>query len=202
MDVDDDKEQSQPIEEEVYGLDDDQDDEELFTLWSFDHSERKPHVVPKKCALLSTIVVNMLAGDSTANDIELRQVNSATMTLVAKYLVYHKGEEVGELPCPVRSVKMSQIVEDQWDAEFIDSLTKKQIFEVILAANYMAIKSLLHLGCAKIATLIKALTQQEANDIIAAEKKYQEEEKKQNADVAKKDEGTGKNDDDEKKEAN
>merc|ERR1712173_213905 len=51
----------------------------------------------------------------------------------------------------------------------IDAFDKKTIFEIILAANYMDIKSLLHLGCAKIATLIKQLDQKEINRIIEEE---------------------------------
>merc|ERR1712129_433042 len=46
------------------------------------------------------------------------------------------------------------------------------IFQIILAANYMDIGSLLHLGCAKIATLIKQLDQKEINRIIEEEERY------------------------------
>ena len=50
---------------------------------------------------------------------------------------------------------MKRIVSDIWDANFINKMDKKTIFQVIKAANYMDIPSLLNLGCAKIATLIK-----------------------------------------------
>ena len=40
---------------------------------------------------------------------------------------------------------------------------------------YTDIKSLLHLGCAKIATLIKQLDQKEINRIIEEEEKYRRE---------------------------
>merc|ERR1711964_751571 len=65
---------------------------------------------------------------------------------------------------------MSKIVEHPWDATFIDNIEKtmgkKMIFKIILAANYMAIKSLLHLGCAKIATLIKGKSPEEIKKIL------------------------------------
>merc|ERR1712176_1341728 len=88
---------------------------------------------------------------------------------------HHKGKEPDPLPCPVRSIHMAQIVSDKWDATWIDAFDKKTIFEIILAANYMDIKSLLHLGCAKIATLIKQLDQKEINRIIEEEEKYRRE---------------------------
>merc|ERR1712177_181389 len=94
---------------------------------------------------------------------------------VVTYLEHHKGAEPEPLPCPVRSIHMSQIVSDKWDTTWIDAFDKKTIFEVILAANYMDIKSLLHLGCAKIATLIKQLDQKEINRIIEEEEKYRKE---------------------------
>merc|ERR1712034_309356 len=37
----------------------------------------------------------------------------------------------------------------------ISAAGKQELFEIILAVNYLNIKSLLHLGCAKIATVIK-----------------------------------------------
>ena len=45
----------------------------------------------------------------------------------------------------------------------------------------MDIKSLLHLGCAKIATLIKQLDQKEINRIIEEEEKYRREHQKNDA---------------------
>jgi len=51
-------------------------------------------------------------------------------------------------------------------AEFINKQTKKTIFQIILGANYMDIKSLLHLGCAKIATLIKGKSPEEIKKIL------------------------------------
>jgi len=47
-------------------------------------------------------------------------------------------------------------------------LIKKTIFEVILAANYMDIKSLLHLGCAKDATWIDAFDKKTIFEVILA----------------------------------
>merc|ERR1712039_782135 len=86
-----------------------------------------------------------------------------------------QGQRAGSIAVPFRSIHMAQIVSDKWDATWIDAFDKKTIFEIILAANYMDIKSLLHLGCAKIATLIKQLDQKEINRIIEEEEKYRRE---------------------------
>jgi len=137
--------------------------------------EPKKFPISKKSAELSKLVTSVLEGDADAVTIDVRQVQPETLAYVVAYLEHHKGKEPEPLPCPVRSIHMSQIVSDKWDATWIDAFDKKTIFEIILAANYMDIKSLLHLGCAKIATLIKQLDQKEINRIIEEEEKYRRE---------------------------
>jgi len=158
-------------EEEQGGLDD---DDEVLTLKS-GGQEPKSFEISKKSAELSKFVTTILEGDADATSIEIRQVPPETLEHVIEYLKHHKGKEPDPLPCPVRSIHMAQIVSDKWDATWIDAFDKKTIFEIILAANYMDIKSLLHLGCAKIATLIKQLDQKEINRIIEEEEKYRRE---------------------------
>merc|ERR1712087_416090 len=171
-------EQVQPIETldnkedvEQGGLD--EDDE--FLTWESGGQVPQSFEISKKCAELSKFVTTILEGDADALSIEIRQVPPETLKHVVDYLKHHDGQEPEALPCPVRSIHMSQIVSDKWDATWIDAFDKKTIFEVILAANYMDIKSLLHLGCAKIATLIKQLDQKEINRIIEEEEKYRRE---------------------------
>jgi len=91
------------------------------------------------------------------------------------YLGHHEGVEPDPLPCPVRSIHMRQICSDRWDADWMDAFAKKTIFEIIMVANDLDIKPLLHLGCAKIATLIKQMDQKEINRIIEEEEKYRRE---------------------------
>ena len=49
----------------------------------------------------------------------------------------------------------------EFDAKFIDIDNLETIFDIIMAANYLDIKSLLDLSCAKIATLIRGKTPEE-----------------------------------------
>ena len=63
---------------------------------------------------------------------------------------------------PLKSADMHDVVSD-WDANFVD-IEQEILFELILAANYMDIKSLLDLACAKVASMIKGKTPQEIRD--------------------------------------
>jgi len=161
--------------EDQGGLDDDGDGDIVLKAVGEDGKDGKSFTIKKKYCKLSNFIMTILKGDPSATEIEVRQVGSDTLANIVDYLNEHKGEEPQPLPCPVRSTDMAQIVSVKWDAEFIDKFDKKAIFEIILGANYMDIKSLLHLGCAKIATLIKKLDQKEINRIIEEEEKWQKE---------------------------
>merc|ERR1712173_241490 len=103
------------------------------------------------------------------------KVQADILELIVSYLKHHKGQVPQEIANPIRSVKMEKIVEDEWDAKFINGLSKKTVFQIILGANYMDIKSLLHLGCAKIATLIKGKSPEEIKKILSEEDDVPEE---------------------------
>ena len=44
---------------------------------------------------------------------------------------------------------------DPWDEQFINLPNQEELLELLLAANYLDIKSLIELCCAKVATMIK-----------------------------------------------
>eukprot|EP01084_Bolivina_argentea_P295481 508725_1 len=130
-----------------------EDDEQFIKLKS---GGKEPLIfeISKKCVQLSKFVATILDGRRDATQIEIHQVPSETLRYVLEYLHHHNGKEPDPLPCPVRSKHMSEMVSDQWDAIWINAFDKETIFEIIKAANYMDIKSLMNLGCAKIATFV------------------------------------------------
>jgi len=174
----------QKKKEDATGLDDDE--VSFITLVSGGDKPETFNIDRKSCEL-SEYIQTILIGDTDAVTIPTPQVPSRTLKLVVDYLKQHKGKEPDPLPCPVRAVNMNQICSEQWDATWIDKFDRKTIFEIILAANYMDIKPLLHLGCAKIATEIKKLDQKEINKIIEEEEKYRREHQSNNNNNIKQD---------------
>lgn len=71
------------------------------------------------------------------------------------YCEKHKNNTPPEIEKPIKSVDMSENVSDPWDAKYIEIENLEDLFELILAANFLDIKSLLDLSCAKVATMIK-----------------------------------------------
>jgi len=152
-------------EEDMGGLDDDE-DETLILISSEDDNPRE-FEISRKAALMCNLVKSILEGDANAKKIPIKKVRGDILELIVNYLKHHNGKKPEEIAKPIRSVKMERIVADKWDAEYINKMNKKTIFQVILGANYMDLPSLLHLGCAKIATLIKGKSPEEIKNILA-----------------------------------
>jgi len=152
-------------EEEIQGLDDAEDT--MITLVASDNETT--FSVVKAFVKMSKLVCNIIEGDSDADRIQVKQVDGETLDKIVEYINHHKGVEPAEIAKPIRSVKMEKIVEDPWDAEFINGLPKRALFQLILGANYMDCKSLLHLGCAKVATMIKGKSPEEIKQILGEE---------------------------------
>merc|ERR1711964_342338 len=157
-----DQKQSEEGDDGLGGLDDDEDEE--LTLISCDEENPAKFSISRKAALMCNLVKNIIEGDKTAKEIEIKKVNGPTLDLVQQYLKHHDGEVPAEIKKPIQSSDMTKIAK-KWDVEFINK-EKAVVFQLILAANYMDIKSLLHLGCAKIATLIKGKSPEEIKKIL------------------------------------
>ena len=67
---------------------------------------------------------------------------------------------------------------DAWSAEYVD-VDQEMLFEVVMAANYLDIKPLLELSCAKVASLIKGKSIQEIRQFFQIENDFSPEEEAQ-----------------------
>jgi len=137
------------VHDEVMGLDEPAGDEKLKLL----SQESEPVVVSKKVAMMSELVKTMVEGDRESTDIPLPNVKGGVLRKVVEYLKYHVDQPAKPIDKPLKSANMAEVV-SQWDADFVD-VDQELLFELILAANYMDIKPLLDLTCAKVASMIK-----------------------------------------------
>eukprot|EP01006_Ploeotia_vitrea_P060403 TRINITY_DN75839_c0_g1_i1.p1 TRINITY_DN75839_c0_g1~~TRINITY_DN75839_c0_g1_i1.p1 ORF type:complete len:179 (+),score=92.84 TRINITY_DN75839_c0_g1_i1:257-793(+) len=135
--------------EEIMGLDDEPDNDTLKLM----SQENEAFVVSKKIAMMSELVKTMVEGDKDENEIPLPNVKSTVLAKVVDYMRYHCDNPPKNIEKPLKSANMAEVV-SQWDADFVD-VDQELLFELILAANYMDIRSLLDLTCAKVASMIK-----------------------------------------------
>jgi len=130
--------------------------------------DKKEFVVERKHAFISTLVKTSLENDDKAEEVPIPGVTGAILELVVNYMKEHKGVEPPIIEKPLRSKVMKDVCPHKWDADYIDKIgeTRQQLYDLILAANYMDIKSLLHLGCAKVASLIKGQPLEKIKEIL------------------------------------
>ena len=156
---------------------------------TFISQEGDKFIIKKKTAIMSGLVLSMINDDDDDDDddeheIPLANVKSKILELVIKYMKYHTEHGLPEeIEKPLKSADMSEIL-CEWDAKFIE-VDQEVLFELILAANYMDIKSLLDCTCATVASMIKGKSPEEirqtfniVNDFTPEEEEQVREENK------------------------
>mmetsp|Transcript_9885 Transcript_9885/g.13638 ORF Transcript_9885/g.13638 Transcript_9885/m.13638 type:complete len:207 (+) Transcript_9885:49-669(+) len=139
----------------IGGLDDEIGTEEI-TICSKD---KKKYTISKKAARMSKLIQTTIEGDSTCSEIELFHIEGDIVERIVKYMQYHETVRPQEIEKPIKSNRMVDLV-DSFDAKFCE-VGQETMFKLLLAANYMDIKPLLLLMCAKVASLLKGKTPQQ-----------------------------------------
>ena len=116
--------------------------------------------------------------NSSQEPIPIPDIKADILNKVVEYLTYYKGKNPKDIPKPMPSANLSEII-DEWDIKFINGIELDSVFDLINAANYMDIPSLLDLSCAKIASLLKGKTAQEIRTMFNIECDLTEEELKE-----------------------
>lgn len=123
--------------------------------------------VEKRLAIQSELIKTMIDDPDEEGDqedeedqyIPLPNVKAVILTHVIEFFQINFDNEKDEprelnIPKPIQSTEMSEIVESFY-VDYINKFDQEVLFEIILAANYMDIQSLLDLSCAKVASMIK-----------------------------------------------
>jgi len=114
--------------------------------------------------------------------IPLPNVDGKTLPYVIQYMDYHWNNKADSIEKPLKG-KVENVV-SKWDQDFLNTdLVKDGIEEqhelligVIMAANFMNMKDLLELGCAKIASMIKGKTPEQIRKLFNIENDFTPEE--------------------------
>eukprot|EP00917_Polyrhabdina_sp_WS-2016_P028949 GHVP01061727.1.p1 GENE.GHVP01061727.1~~GHVP01061727.1.p1 ORF type:complete len:191 (-),score=32.34 GHVP01061727.1:75-599(-) len=139
--------------------------------------EKEFITVDVEVAAMSGFVKNMIEATGVQEEIPLPNVSTAILEKIVLYCNYHKDAPPEEIQKPLKSNDFREAV-SQWDYDFIN-LPNDEIFEIILAANYMDIKPLLELACGKIASKIKGKSVEEIRRIFNITNDFTKEEEAQ-----------------------
>lgn len=81
-------------------------------------------------------------------------VKSTPLRKIIEFSEHYKSNDPPEIEKPLSKNSLKDLV-DPWDEQFINLPNQEELLELLLAANYLDIKSLIELCCAKVATMIK-----------------------------------------------
>ena len=127
-----------------------------------------------KEALLSNLFKNILSCDNNDNENDEENnnevkidYNSDIVEAIVTFLKYHNGVAPPEISKPLSSSNMNDVT-TEWCASFLVKYAKKKkfLYDLVNASNYLDIQSLLHLCCAKIASLIKGTQLDKIKDVL------------------------------------
>ncbi|KAL0477914.1 S-phase kinase-associated protein Skp1 [Acrasis kona] len=142
--------------------------------------------VEREIIQMSLLVKDMLEdGDDEDDDtpvIPVPNVDAETLQNIVEYCEHHHNNPADEIERPLRN-KLEDVLSD-WDLRFLNKLDQTMLLQVIMAANYMNIKDLLDLTCAKISSNLKDKTPEYIKELFGISSDFTEEEleriKKQN----------------------
>lgn len=108
----------------------------------------------------SALIGTMIDDNGTDEEIPLLNVKTSILNMVVDFMKHHSKVASQEIQKPLKSTVLKECGVSDWDADFFD-IEQDVIFELILAANYLDIKALLDVSCAKVASMIKGKTPEE-----------------------------------------
>ncbi|WFD29083.1 TATA-binding protein-associated factor mot1 [Malassezia sp. CBS 17886] len=141
-------------------------------------SDNEHFTVDRDVAERSVLIKQMIEDiGETDQPIPLPNVSSSVLTKVLEYCSHHRND----LPTSSDDTdEMRRRATDisEWDAKFIQ-VDQEMLFEIILAANYLDIKSLLDVGCKTVANMIKGKQPEEIRKLFNIQNDFTPEEEAQ-----------------------
>jgi S-phase kinase-associated protein 1 len=146
--------------------------ETLVELTSKDGQKFK---VKKQVILMSGLIKDMLeeGDEEEVPVIPVPNVDSKPLKKVIEYCEYHWNNPAEEIEKPLKG-KIEDVICD-WDKKFLE-IDQSLLIELIMAANYLNIKDLLDLTCAKVASMIKGKSPEQIREMFGIENDFTPEE--------------------------
>lgn len=124
---------------------------------------------------MSGLIKDMLeeAEENESPNIPIPNVESRALKKVIEYCDYHWNNKADEIEKPLKG-KIEDVICD-FDRKFLE-IDQELLIELIMAANYLNIKDLLDLTCAKVASMIKGKSPEEIRQMFNIENDFTPEE--------------------------
>lgn len=144
-----------------------------------EEGDRVPFLVPASSlsGVLENLVLPLETDEERENGVPLPNITTFTLQKVVEYMEYHY-----EFPVPQNDFDGYNRIEQDvklWDEWFIAQYSQSQLFEIILAANYLDIQGLLDATCRQVAEMIKGKSPEEIRTLFNIQNDFTPEEEEQ-----------------------
>ena len=135
--------------------------------------QTKSFLLERRLLSISKLISTALEQDPSTKTVTCALVEPCVFEKIVPYMEHHKGSPGQIIPYPAKSEKMIENCSDPWDAKYVDELweDRDRLYKVMMAANYLDIRCLLHLCACKVGTAIKGASYDKIKDILLPEKK-------------------------------
>jgi len=174
-----------------------QSDDDIFSYHSVVEYVVHKDIIKQHSELIRDILDDQEEGEINNNNIQqniipLPNINGRTLGYIVQYMVNHHhctnetmdhNNNIIPKPLPT-DAKLEDFI-SKWDNSFLNTDLVKNgnekehelLLDVILAANFLKIQSLLELGCAKIADMIKERNPEQIRELFDIKEDFSYEEK-------------------------
>jgi S-phase kinase-associated protein 1 len=133
--------------------------------------------ITRQQAELSELLKPFIAEGSGDEPVPVPDVSSKVIKYIIQFMENYVADPMKDIEKPLKSTVMKEVVQE-WYAEFVEG-ADKDMFELILGANFMDIKPLLELTCAYTASKIKGKSPEEIRKIFDVTNDFTPEEEAQ-----------------------
>jgi S-phase kinase-associated protein 1 len=112
--------------------------------------------------------------------IQLVNVQTNTLKNVVNFLRHHAIDPLKPIPSQINGSSFQEIIQQEWYLRFMDDLhasSKKELFELVAASNYMDIACLFNLACLRVSFMLMGKKPEEIRQILDLPKLSKEEER-------------------------
>lgn len=134
--------------------------------------------ITREEGMVSVLIREIVEEDENEEEktIPIMLVDGNILEIIVEFIKYYNQNPLEDIQKPLVSDNMDENVNDIWYSQYINKYELEQIFELVNGANYMDIKPLLNLCCAKIASIIKGNTPEDIRRIFKIENEFTQKE--------------------------
>jgi S-phase kinase-associated protein 1 len=125
--------------------------------------------ISAEAAILSDLLRNSLDDSDSEKPqvIDFRNhVSTDTLAKVVDFMVHYAQEAMTEIHTTHGGSSFNEIVKQVWYREFMVNMERPMLFDVVTAANYMAVTPLLNLACLKVTFELTGKSADEIREIL------------------------------------